>query len=713
MSRAEQRRLDAEELERQKKEIEKEKAAKRAKAARERKLEKEELARAERRKNGEPEKSRWVRASQPSIATFVRGKDGKRKRRGVDEEAERIMEDDEPPAKRLAIAGEDEPEDHGREGANFGDESSIDHLNVVMEQNDSHDKQVVAESEDEFGDFPALSQPGLLEAILSSSLDSTLEASRKPRQSTKNLPPDGAAVSMKVSSEELPSYHKRYDDDILFGNAEEEANLATIQVRSEEVQDAFRADSSEEDLPDTSENLVPPAAIELEEWISPMTNEIQSLGNLAGEGRQKHDRASAPLGIRHSSLFKVPSLPRTRSIHSTVSRLQHNCPPPSTQAFLEDNFDDFMPTPSQEVRELLEDIDEGDLPSNTQIAKEISPKRPLLIHNTNSAAADAFDDFICTQDLMLSSQDMREISPVKSAVPSTMETATLRETSMPPPPLRRQPPEHLEELSTPSKVSAQTKTRNNLDEEVKILLGQSSRQSSKTSKPLKAVAHNSPQPSSKTKSLNSEHRLPKPARTLDVETTVSPAPSVHSRVPLAKKSHTNMPSASGSPLSQHKASRPSSMSKKATHASSLQQSHPNSADDNPRPKSRGSTKPRFFEEKENDLFEAALHESKVMAEKASASASSKVLTLSNRSSHSRPASRGQTRMGLRSANSSFSEKGRVKVDVIENKDRDDKGKEERVVKSTRTLRRVQSTATDYGDDEFEGLCEEDLLKVLC
>jgi hypothetical protein len=73
-------------------------------------------------------------------------------------------------------------------------------------------------------------------------------------------------------------------------------------------------------------------------------------------------------------------------------------PPSATQAFLEKHLDDFFPSPSQQVRELLDDID--DLPSNTQIAKELNPRQPI----------DDSDDMFSTQDLLLSPQDLLEIT---------------------------------------------------------------------------------------------------------------------------------------------------------------------------------------------------------------------------------------------------------------------------------------------------------------
>jgi hypothetical protein len=80
-----------------------------------------------------------------------------------------------------------------------------------------------------------------------------------------------------------------------------------------------------------------------------------------------------------------------------------NPPPSATQAFLEDHLDDFFPSPSQEIRELLDDID--DLPTNTQIARELEPNL-----QPNAPQEDYFADLVCTQDFVLSSQDILEIT---------------------------------------------------------------------------------------------------------------------------------------------------------------------------------------------------------------------------------------------------------------------------------------------------------------
>ncbi|KAF4637642.1 hypothetical protein G7Y89_g434 [Cudoniella acicularis] len=85
-----------------------------------------------------------------------------------------------------------------------------------------------------------------------------------------------------------------------------------------------------------------------------------------------------------------------RNSTKTSSGSFSNFPPSATQAFLENNLDDFFPSPSQEVRELADYF-----PSNTQITKELGLSKP--------SQSDRFEDIYSTQDLM-SSQDILEIT---------------------------------------------------------------------------------------------------------------------------------------------------------------------------------------------------------------------------------------------------------------------------------------------------------------
>jgi hypothetical protein len=108
-------------------------------------------------------------------------------------------------------------------------------------------------------------------------------------------------------------------------------------------------------------------------------------------------------------------LTHLRTFGKNNDRQAENLPPTPTQLFLENNLDDFLPSPSQEARELLDDIE--DFPSNTQIAKEITPMRPALCFKpTLETIDDSFADLFSTQDFA-SSQELLEITTPSRPLP--------------------------------------------------------------------------------------------------------------------------------------------------------------------------------------------------------------------------------------------------------------------------------------------------------
>jgi hypothetical protein len=167
ISRADQRRLEAEELARQKKEYERARVAAKAKIAREKKAQKEQSEKEARKQMGLPEPSKFVRASQPTISRFI--KNGTKRTWqeidiGIETESEGTIYD-QPPAERMA-----------REDI----------------------------SEDEFGDFPSLSQSDL--PILLENFDTPIASNKEleeeqelPKRSTTRLVPS-------LNSEEANAY---------------------------------------------------------------------------------------------------------------------------------------------------------------------------------------------------------------------------------------------------------------------------------------------------------------------------------------------------------------------------------------------------------------------------------------------------------------------------------------------------------------------------
>lgn len=162
--------------------------------------------------------------------------------------------------------------------------------------------------------------------------------------------------------------------------------------------------------------------------------------------REVRNRTPQSVCATSKRMASPPSkVPRRRSSAASA---------PSTLAFLEDNFDDFFPSSSQQARELMGAID--DIPSNTQVAREIStegshcaallssqpaislqPAEPLglarsptLLRATctqqspelrpamSTAQTDLGLEFLSSQDFVLSSQDLRDINTPCRPAPS-------------------------------------------------------------------------------------------------------------------------------------------------------------------------------------------------------------------------------------------------------------------------------------------------------
>ncbi|RFU35154.1 hypothetical protein B7463_g1250, partial [Scytalidium lignicola] len=126
--------------------------------------------------------------------------------------------------------------------------------------------------------------------------------------------------------------------------------------------------------------------------ISNNTSSALSLQKRAIYGASKHTKQPPP----------------SRSVNGTAHNEPSRIPPSATQSFLEQHLDDFFPSPSQEVRELLMDID--DLPSNTQIEKELQePPPPKGVELPDLP-------LILSQDIM-SSQEELEIATSSPPAP--------------------------------------------------------------------------------------------------------------------------------------------------------------------------------------------------------------------------------------------------------------------------------------------------------
>ncbi|KUJ22981.1 uncharacterized protein LY89DRAFT_776812 [Mollisia scopiformis] len=618
ISKAEQRRRDAAELERIRKEHEKERNAAKTKAARDKKATKALAEREARKKLGLPEPSRFVRASQPTISRFVRG-DSNEKRswqqmEDVEEEEEDEISDDDdnagsipkdklqPPAKRVAV-------DH--------------------------------DSEDEFGDFPTLSQSAL-EKIDSSAASLRDGFSLPPSPEKKQNWDECKPYSLDASQE--PPFKKKTEDRLLF-EKENLAELVTTKLLSEAAEAASRSYASEPAALVQSAPILGP--------LKPANNELSpsplNLNRCNTEGqnskrvtetRNAPQSNSRPALLERSTnmppprlLLKKPSMSfatppvkpliSRQNLNTVTSRSAPYMPPSSTQAFLENHLDDFFPSPSQQVRELLEDVD--DIPSNTQIAQELGPQKPMINNR--------FEDLICTQDLVLTPQDLEEIiTPSRAPPPKTARELKAGQPKflLPPRPTSRDKPRFFQEKEEDLCQAALDASK------IATCTGLKGQYSGEAFVPL--TAQNAP---------NAQN-----AQNAQIAQIAPPA-------------HQN-------------------------------------------PRAR-----RFFEEKEEDILQAALHESKISAPKHVKSASSK-------GPPSLRKEQSATDYGDFDVGDFFEDEEQKMLEKAIGESKKLAGLETQKVllketprpqQTKRTLKRVKSTATDYGDDEFSG-CSQELL-ALC
>lgn len=436
VSRAEQRRLDAAELERQKKEYEREKAAAKAKAAREKKAAKENAEKEARKKMGLPEPSRFVRASQPTISRFVKkGNNGKRSWQEI--KMDTVVEDSDATLSDTEIRGKDEQQPPAKR--------------IAIEE----------DSDDEFGEFPSLSQSDLLEKIDSSMVSVTdLGSGAGSSAVVANQP---AEPPCRTASQELPA-RKLSEDESPLDDSQDFTEILNTQLLSEAASAAQRSDgAASRGLPileQVSPRPIPPGFEEPK--VKPIPKEVMhkpmptKMPNppASTPATNKDDRAKLPrptmaprptlqevsvnmppppIPFKEKKAISFAPSPQKHKLlpqNATKSNTAGYDTPSATQIFLENHLDDFFPSPSQAMRELISDAE--DLPSNTQIARELSPELPAekttslpsnrpitrALRLTPVIEEDGFDNLICTQDLILSSQELLEITTPSRAPPN-------------------------------------------------------------------------------------------------------------------------------------------------------------------------------------------------------------------------------------------------------------------------------------------------------
>jgi hypothetical protein len=364
ISRAEQRRLQAEELARQKQEDERERNARKAKAARERRAQMEQAQRVARKKMGLPEPNKFVRASQPTISRFVinGAKRSWQEMHEVTEEPESSIYEQENdnylPTKRAAV----------------GDTS-----------------------EEDFGEFPSFSQsdlPGLLHSI-----DGPTKPLKGQSEGSQELPQSRAAVN--------EDKHTLDDEQVV-------AEMITAQLLSEAAEATSRLDDPQSVQKSSSPSNTISVFVDRESTPHMETLEQKGQTPLGISRRALEERSMnmpPPAIITIAKRFAPPS---PKPGNATDATIQKNVPPSATQLFLENHLADFFPSPSQEIQELLEKVD--DLPPNSQITRELNPDKHI--------DEDIYVGMFSSQDFILSSQDILEITS-PSIVPQKRDDVCL------------------------------------------------------------------------------------------------------------------------------------------------------------------------------------------------------------------------------------------------------------------------------------------------
>ncbi|KAF5870619.1 uncharacterized protein Bfra_010008 [Botrytis fragariae] len=264
ITKAEQKRRDAEELAKHRKAYEKEQAAAKAKAARDKKAAKALEQKEERKKRGIPEPSRHVRPSQSRISLFL--KQGTKRfweASNTGEESEGTMcdeMDDEPPSKRVAHRDSDENEDEDEDENedevfskqiarhNSEYEEKTQKGKPASKKNDekmviSRSPMLPEDSEDEFGDFPPLSENDI-SLLDTSSMHSTPVNANLGRARFAGLtrPPFHNPTTSFSDEQELPRMKNFEREQMSPDDAFELENMLDSQIRSEAADAACKSD---------------------------------------------------------------------------------------------------------------------------------------------------------------------------------------------------------------------------------------------------------------------------------------------------------------------------------------------------------------------------------------------------------------------------------------------------------------------------------------
>jgi len=654
VSRAEQRRRDAEELQRQKKEWEREQAAVKAKAARDKKATKARDEKEKRKREGVPEPRKGVRPSQARISCFVKREgegDMKRKwdetRDSAAEESDDTMAEDSGP----------------RPG-----------------------KRVNVQQEDEFGgdDISDLDLPDLFRQ---------LDQSFSSHESAVNK--ENAGVTSWSSPRKLIRQNKcvvdNKDEERDLDDSQVLAEMATTQLLteaaksfSEEQESEFGTTTNNTTFSDIVLNIPTQSMLPIPK-LGESNKERQSPNMPVRKPLQERATnmpppprpvaaikaaSSNPSMPDHLLRTKPPSRVPATSAHygREASKDRHNMPPPpiksasllpapsATQAFLELHMDDFFPSPTQEARELLGNTTDFDLPSNKQVMPELSPDTlrgrglsPSLLKEEMP-----YTELICTQDLM-SSQEIQEMETPCPPAEKVKQQIVI--------PLVEQPLEEmfltqdfdlssqdLEEIGSPCRLPPLIPSTPKLETVVVPPFSKPNKKSQSTKQPL----------TTKTKSISS----PKSSPRLSPRPLPRPAPRYIAPHTCSTKSIESSKFTSKPP-------------KKRFFVEKEDLPRPNPPIPVPDPLPIPTGRGRFFQEKEDDLLQAAIRQS--------LAPSQQVVPIIAKKSE-KPFKGGLAKGGSTEAR---------------NGGKGNEGMGDSGVEVGRMLQRTLSEVTDYGDLDFD------------
>lgn len=388
LSRAEQRRLELAEQERIRKELEHERSLARQRAARERKRLKEEQAKEEKRKKGLPLVP--VRPSQDLIAKFVR----KRPAAEMDSVGEGTEGSDkenatsQPRAKRTIIS--QSPQRSGR----------ASQIRVSGKVNERHEPEKdKPRSQTQREDSVGVDDP-LTTELLEEQLQPEAGAALRMDQSATLSPPSPKTIEAQGMDEEDDSWTWRPEEDANTLRLTDEVSL--ILGLPDEIFETPRL-SSEDSYAPKAPGGDPHTPRPSDERDRRRPTETNSSNEQAPIDRGPVEQSNGHVTVEQTSADKLPT---------------------STQLFLLNNFDDFFPSPTQEERE-VNDLPPPEPPRSTVMKPVLSkaaasvepPVSKAAVHLAPRATATKAQfemPFLSTQDLILSSQDLRELGDTPS-----------------------------------------------------------------------------------------------------------------------------------------------------------------------------------------------------------------------------------------------------------------------------------------------------------